>query len=142
MKITICCSLTFNKEVNEIRDKLENMGHAVLMPETILECSGKNVDDVKTWIIDKKGEEYNNYEKDRMFLHFSKIKDSEAVLVCNFDKNNVKNYIGPNSFLEMAIGMHENKKIFLLNPIPEMNIKEEIEAIQPTILNGKLELIK
>jgi hypothetical protein len=41
----------------------------------------------------------------------------------------------------MGLAFHLGKIIYLLNPIPEMAYKEEILAVQPTILYGNLGLI-
>ena len=54
------------------------------------------------------------------------------------EKNNIKNYIGGNSFLEMGFAHILNKKIFILNDIPEMIYTDEIEAMQPIALRGDL----
>lgn len=73
--------------------------------------------------------------------YFQLIKESDGILVCNFEKNGIKNYIGGNTFLEMGLAYVLDKKIFLLNPIPEVNYKDEILAMEPIILNGDLEKI-
>jgi len=57
------------------------------------------------------------------------------------DKNGIGNYIGGNTLIEMAFAHVLNKKIFLLNPVPEISYKDEIIAMQPIILNGNLEKI-
>jgi predicted RNA-binding protein with PUA domain len=33
------------------------------------------------------------------------------------------------------------KKIFLVNPIPDLNYKDEIKAMNPIVLNGNIKLI-
>jgi predicted RNA-binding protein with PUA domain len=63
-------------------------------------------------------------------------------LVVNEDLNNVEGYIGGNTFLEMGFAHVLNKKIFLLNPIPEMGYEDEIVAMKPVVLNNDLEKIK
>lgn len=42
----------------------------------------------------------------------------------------------------MAFAHVLNKKIFLLNPIPQINYSDEIEAMNPIILNHDLSKIK
>ena len=66
------------------------------------------------------------------------IKSGEAILVCNFDKKEIKNYIGGNSFLEIGFAYILGKKIFILNSIPEMFYKAEIIGMEPIILDGDL----
>ncbi|KKQ04336.1 MAG: hypothetical protein US15_C0059G0009, partial [Candidatus Moranbacteria bacterium GW2011_GWF1_36_4] len=65
-------------------------------------------------------------ENDYIKYHYNKIVESDAVLVLNFDKNGVKNYVGGNTLMELGFAYVHNKKIFLLNPIPEMAYKDEI----------------
>ena len=70
--------------------------------------------------------------------YYKIIQNSDAVLVLNFDKNGIKNYIGGNTFLEMGFAYVLNKPIYLVNPIPDMIYTDEIKAMQPKILNGDL----
>jgi predicted RNA-binding protein with PUA domain len=65
----------------------------------------------------------------------------DAILILNLEKNNIKGYIGGNTFLEMGFAHVLNKKIFLLNEIPEMGYKDEIVAMKPVILEGDLNRI-
>ena len=61
------------------------------------------------------------------------------MLVLNYDKNDVKNYIGGNALMEIGFAYVLNKKIFLLNPIPDIPYyKTEIESVRPIIINGDL----
>ena len=73
--------------------------------------------------------------------HYEFIKNSDAILVVNTEKNDVKNYIGGNALMEIGFAYVLGKKIFLLNPIPEMGYKDEIMAMQPIILNRDLNKI-
>ena len=142
MKITICCSLAFMEEVKQVRNELQNFGHQVLLPETILECEEKNVASYKELIQRFETEqEWSDYKKGRMLLHFDKVKQADAILVCNYKKNEIEHYIGPNTFLEMALALYFNKPIYLLNPIPENNYLDEITAMQPIVINQDLSLI-
>lgn len=70
------------------------------------------------------------------------IKEMDAVLVLNYDKNGNKNYIGGATFLEMYEAFMNDKKIYLYNDIPEGMLYDEIEGFSPVILNGNLDLIK
>jgi hypothetical protein len=74
--------------------------------------------------------------------HFDSIHHSNAILVLNYDKNGVKGYIGSSTLIEMGVAFFLNKKIFILNPQPNLPLKEEIEAMKPIDLDGKLENIK
>jgi hypothetical protein len=74
--------------------------------------------------------------------YFHEIKEVDAILVLNYTKNGIENYVGGNSLIEMAFAHVLNKKIFLLNPIPKMNYSDEIESFFPVVLNGKIEGFK
>jgi len=71
------------------------------------------------------------------------IKNGDAILVCNFDKNGIKNYIGGNTLIEIGFAHVNDKKVFLLNPIPEeAPYVDEIKAMTGLVLNGDLTKIK
>ena len=74
--------------------------------------------------------------------YFEEIKSSDAVLAVNEDKNGILNYIGGNTFLEIGFAHVLDKKIYLLNDIPEVSYKAEIIAMQPIVLNGDLKKIR
>jgi len=92
-------------------------------------------------------------EKERIKLHqknkkdairefWKPMQDADALLVANFDKHGIENYIGGNAFLEMGFAHVLDQKIFLLNPIPRMPYYEtEIIAMQPVVIDGDLSKI-
>jgi len=80
----------------------------------------------------------NKIKNDLIRDYYHKIKDGDAVLVINNDLNSIKNYIGGNSFLEMAFAHVFYKKVYTMNPIPKMIYTDELIAIQPIVLNGDL----
>lgn len=134
MKITICGSMSFAKEMLEIQKVLGERGHNCYLPEQVLEYANNKVEKVG-------GSEgaKRKIEHDLIRKHHKLIDDSDAILVLNYKKGDVANYIGGNAFLEMGFAYILDKKIYLLNKIPEISmIKQEIEAMQPIILNGDL----
>lgn len=144
MKITICGSLNFTEEMLKIKNQLIERGHVVLMPASIKDFSLKNAKDACNLKGDK--EKYIKEIKPIYTKkHFDKIKESDAVLVVNLQKNGVDNYIGGATFAEIILAFHYNKKIFLWNPIPKNEktdiISDEIESTKPIILNGDLNKI-
>ena len=74
-------------------------------------------------------------------LSENKIKQNDAVLVLNFEKNGVKNYIGGATFLEMYDAFRLDKKIFLYNDIPQGMLYDEILGFKPIIIKGDLEKV-
>ena len=146
MKITICGSIAFIDQMLATQKKLEELGHEVKIPPyQIMDDNGKLIpakeyyamrkqaSDDAGWIWERKGEAIKN--------HFDKVIWSDAILVLNYDKNSIANYIGPNTFLEIGLAFHARKKIFLLNPIPEIIYKEEMLGMKPTIINGDFSLL-
>lgn len=137
--ITICSSVSFYKKVFDVKKELEQLGFNVLIPQTAekMQKSGDfNVDNHKTWF--KNPADYKIKRK-LMEGHFKKIKKSYAILVLNYEKKGVPGYIGGNVLMEMAAAFLDKKPIYILNPIAEdLNIKEEIFALQPKFLNGDL----
>jgi len=138
MRITICGSMSFAKEMLDAQNFLEAEGHVCFLPEQVKEyASGL--------IYNKGGSEgaQKKIEHDLIRKHYNLIQDSDAILVLNYKKGDVDNYIGGNSFLEIGFAHILRKKIFLINSIPDINfIKQEIEAVQPVILGGDLGNIK
>ena len=60
----------------------------------------------------------------------------------NFNKNGIQNYISGNTLIEMGQAYVNNKKIYLLKPIPSMVYTQEIIAMQPIIIDNNLKLIE
>jgi len=80
---------------------------------------------------------------DAIRVFWNAMQGSDAVLVLNYDKNGIENYIGGNTLMEIGFAHVLNQKIFLMNPIPEIPYyKSEIEAMKPIIINKDLSLIK
>lgn len=73
--------------------------------------------------------------------HFANIATAKAVLICNYEKKGVDNYIGSNSFLEMGAGFIYGKPVYILNDIPQQDNREEILALEPIVLKGDLNVL-
>jgi len=71
-----------------------------------------------------------------------KIEQSDAILVANYTKKDIENYIGANTFMEIGFAHYLKKKIFLLNSIPDQPyIREELESVDTVVLRGDLSKI-
>jgi hypothetical protein len=143
MKIAICTSLDFTNKIKGIVNQLTERNHKVIIPQTIEMIFNREVT-LEQILKEKENGEISKraIKQDTLRHYFEKIKGVDAVLVLNFDKKGVKGYIGGNTFLEMGFAHILNKKIFLLNEIPQMLYKDEIKAMQPTVLYGDLASIK
>lgn len=133
MKIVICASMSAIEKIIEVQNELVSLGHAVVAPE--------NLDRHLAKTFSSKESTDEKIKDDLIKKYFEKIKENDAVLVLNLDKNGVKNYIGGNTFLEMGFAYVLGKKIYLFNEIPEISYRDEIIAMQPIILNGDFKKI-
>lgn len=143
MKIAICGSLTFAQEMNKLRDQLVDLGFEVQLPFSAVKIlKGEFSQDE----INKSKEDGTFHkitaENDAIRKWYEVIKNSDAILVANFDKKGVKNYIGGSVFMEIGFAHVLNKNIYLLNPVPEISYTDEILAIKPIVLRGDLSKIK
>ena len=143
MKITLCGSIAFQDKILSIKEKLEKLGHEVKIWSPEVEDENGQLIPVKEYY--KIRHTANNDEKwvwdrkaEAILRHFEKVAWSDAILITNYDKNNVKGYIGGNTLMEMGLAFFLKKKIYLLNEIPELSYKEEILGVKPIILKGDL----
>lgn len=95
-KIVLCGSMKVKDKILEIKERLEAKGYTVLLPVECMEGLPKEI---------------------ASRAHFKRIEDknNEIVLIVNATKNGIKNYIGPNSFAEIAFAFYFKKEIYLLN---------------------------
>jgi len=136
MKIGVVGSMQFTEKMMEIRDKLEGMGHNAFLTNLASPFVGKTDEEKEKIKI------YQKKNKDAIREFWRMMQGADAILVANYDKNGIKNYIGGNTLMEIGFAHVLNQKIFLLNPIPKIPYyKTEIEATRPVILNGDLSKI-
>ncbi len=129
--------MTFSKEMVKIADELKQNGHIVVLPHGAKQYADGDLQNETSSESIK-----NKINNDLIRDYFQEIKNSDAILIANFDKNNIKNYIGGNSFLEIGFAHVLNKKIFLLNNIPVISYGDEIVAMQAIVLDNDLLKIK
>jgi hypothetical protein len=149
MKICICSSMAFYEKFNLLKIELEKMGYEVITPPLEFESKGEDTS-VETYINELGGienlpldHEFWKRKGDAIKNHYNEILNSDCVLVTNYEKRDVENYIGPNSFIEMGFAFVNNKKIFILNDLPKGSpYLEEIKGMNPIIINQDLSLIQ
>ncbi len=139
MKILIVCSTCFYDKISFIKDELEKEGYSMMMPNGYYEEISNNYDNLSD---DEYVELFNKFYHDSRV----KIESVDAILVLNYTKikNNqeLKNYIGASTFLEMYEAFMQNKKIYILNGYPDSMLYDEIKGFNPIILNGDLKKLK
>jgi len=145
MKITICNSIHFFEDAKKAKIELDKLGHEAITHPMEVEFEGKMVPVIEYYKLRKSTWNDDIESKKELFMkeHFDRIKDSDAVLVLNIDKDGKKNYVGGNAFLEMGLAFALGKKVFMLNPIPEeLSYAEEIKGMRPIIIEGDLSRVK
>lgn len=135
--ITLCSSMTFYPEILKIGTRLEEKGWHVLYPESALimkERGNFNPIEFRKHITAK--------DKGKFIkLHFKKIVKSDAILIVNKTKNGIRGYVGANAMMEAGLAFHNYIKIYLLHPYSMSHpFFEELSAMKPTVLNGKLKI--
>lgn len=141
MKITICGSVKFAKELVKYYGKLKELGHEPMMHEQMFGLADGTAPQLADMASGVEGGEIKR-KYDYIKWWHNCIKSGDAILVCNFDKNGIKNYVGGNTLMEIGFAHVNDKKIFLLNPIPEgVAYKDEIQAMVDVVLNGDLNKI-
>jgi len=148
MIITICSSIDFTPKIIEIKKELESKGHMVNIPYVTQKTINGELsyeDFIKSK--EKNGDILirNAYSVDFIKRYWNFIINSDAILVLNIYKKGINNYIGGNTLMEMGFAYGHDKKIFLLNSIPErsekMHYVDEIIDMRPIVLNGDLDKI-
>ena len=119
--IVLCGSMKVKDKIVELGKTLENNGYNVLLP---IECM-QGLDKI---IASR--------------AHMDRIVDpnNEIILIVNEPKNGIDNYIGPNSFAEIAFGFYFKKRVYLLNDIYEP-FKDELLGWGVTPLKGDINKI-
>jgi nucleoside 2-deoxyribosyltransferase len=136
MKIAICSSMIFSEKALEVKKELEALGHEVFVSKNIEHYIGKSEAEKERLTI------FNKNENDVIRTHWKAIKKSDAILVLNYKRKGIENYIGGNTLMEIGFAHVLNKKIFLMNSIPEIEYyKSEIVAVKPVIINSDLKRI-
>jgi len=135
MKITICGSMFFAKEMLETKAKLEEMGHLISVPSDIYDCvknPGLSADLDHCF--------KTNVQKEC----FDSIVRNDAILVLNYKRNGIEGYVGGATLMEIGIAQALDKKIFLLYSPPkieDLRYSIEIQLAKPIIINGDLNKI-
>lgn len=141
MKITICGSIKFAKKLVDVHKELQKLGHEPRMHEEMFKVADGTALELKNL----KNGEHTNVKRKYGFIKWwhDCIKQSDAVLICNYDKKGIKNYIGGNTLMEIGFAHVNNKKVFLLNEPPtEVPYTDEINAMVDQVINNDFNKIK
>ncbi|HSI20800.1 MAG TPA: hypothetical protein VLA04_03835 [Verrucomicrobiae bacterium] len=137
MRIGIVGSMQYTEKMIALRDQLIAIGHDAYVTNLASPFIGKS--DIEKEEIKLR----QKYTEDAIREFWYLMQEGDAILVANFDKHGIPNYIGGNTFLEMGFAHVLKQKIFLLNPIPKMPYYEtEIIAMAPIVIEGDLGKIR
>ncbi len=137
MRVLIICSTCFYNKVGPIKKELESKGFTVNTPNGYnTELADENYDNMTEL-------EYIDFFKDMFWESRNKISNTDSVLVLNYDKSDeLKNYIGASTFLEMYEACMQNKKIYVMNSLPNNFLLDELKGFGPIILKGDINNLK
>ena len=139
--------MAFYEEMLKLKSGLEMMLHEVKIPIEGFADENGNLLSVEHYNQLRKNlqiapEEYGSKKRTDILEHFEKIKWSNSILVANFAKRGIANYIGANTLMEMGLALYLQKGIYLLNPVPNVPYQTEILGTLPKIINGDLSKLK
>lgn len=135
MKIFIIASKYNYKHIPEIAKVLKKMGHSLTYPNSYRDPFSEDR------IRDLSKSEHIKLKQKFFKDQLKKIASVDAVLVINEDKGEQKNYIGGATFLEIYDAWRMKKKIFLINPIPEGILKDELTGFDLKVIYKDLSQI-
>jgi hypothetical protein len=130
-RLVICGSMTFYGYMIRTRDELTAYGVQTVLPEPENHLAESLSD-----------HHFEDVRRDLAFAHVRKIRNPRTfgILVSNFEKHGLSNYIGPSTFAEIAIAAAHGKRIFLLNEFPPV-YAEELEMWRAVPLRGRLNVL-
>ena len=134
MKILIICSKAFYPDIPPVQAKLEQTGHTILLPNSYDNVNAEQ----QAW----DNGTHSQFKKAMFQASKDKIKEVDAVLCLNFEKNGQPDYIGGATFLELYDAFTYGKKIYLYNDIPQGMLYDEIEGFEPILIHRDLTVIK
>lgn len=138
MKIYVLGSNSFVKEMVDCKNRLCEFGlDGWIHADYEDHVAGKK----KAFLEELSHGENAKFKKAHDYIrsHYKHILQSDAIIIVNNEKKGTKNYIGGNCLMEMGMAHVNNKKIFLLNDIPDnSSYLDEIIAMDPICLKGDL----
>lgn len=128
--IVLCGSMAFIGKMRECAEILSGRGFVPILP------------DEDDWGLIGE-DERNEYKKKVSRAYFDKIahQSTWAILVVNEAKNGRDNYIGANTFAEIALAFYFGKKIYVLNGLYKP-FADELLAWDAQMIFGDLEVMQ
>lgn len=130
-RLMICGSMQFYEKMSICQRDLQAMGIDVLIPKD----EGALPDSIDE-------QSFLQFKRKVSSSYLKKIRDgaTEAILVYNAPKRGIENYIGANTFVEIAMAFAWNRRIYIYNDYYEP-YRDELLAWNCVCLNGDLSRI-
>ena len=128
LQIVICGSMVFYSEMLRIKNELQRNDVITIIPEEEGEMIKRLPPDRFAQFKERTG---------RKYLEHIRHEETFSILVLNHKKHEILDYIGPNTFAEIAVAWENHKGIYLYFDIPE-TYREELEAWNVVCLNESL----
>jgi hypothetical protein len=128
MRLVLCGSMTFFGHMRELREELNGYDINVALP------------DAEDGINDHGPRQYELFRRHVVKRHLQRVRSQRTfgILVTNFDKHGIPDYIGPSTFAEIATAAATNKRIFVLQDFPTV-FKDVLADWEAVPLRGRLE---
>lgn len=125
--VVICGSMRFVGQMKDWKKRLQSQGYEVDVPTLF--------DFHKVRDGDGDLEKFEEIKRKESKKHFEKVKKADMLLILNYDKDGKKNYIGGNTFAEIAYAValnychKKNIEMYTVNPLPKQSpYYEELSA--------------
>lgn len=133
MKILITGSKSMAHYVGDIQRILSASGHTIFLTSSQMDPWAEGM---------HRGTKEHAAWKAKILKHNQSIVERvDCLLVLNFNKDDIENYIGGTTFLDMYLAFQSGKPIYLMRDIPEGILKDEIISFNPVILHEDLSKI-
>jgi hypothetical protein len=121
--------MAFYAEMLQVRRELNAHGVACVVPDS---------EDASHAAMS--AESYAAFKHSAAAAHIRRIRypRTNGILVLNFLRHGIRNYIGPSTFAEIAVAHAAQKRIYILNGLPTM-YAEELNSWRVRCLGGELE---
>lgn len=131
-RVVICGSMSAYTEIQLLHKELYTKRIRSIIPEP--------EDEIKPSL---SVDAFEDFKRRVSFSYIKQIKYplTVAVLAVNLDKHGIKNYIGPNTFAEIAVAFAQRKKIYVYQGYPDI-YREELSAWNVVELLGDLSTLE
>ena len=125
--VVICGSMKNLELMTKVGETLESAGLNVVTPVPD--------EPLGSW----SAEAYRAMKREASRRHMGHIRNrgTAAILVVNVDRSDANNYVGPNSFAEISVAFAHDRRVFLLQGMPEC-YADELVAWGVECLHGEL----